>query len=68
MSAGFIDLSTLRGARVPHDPRWTLFGGAEELDAMPPTHRDLILFLDGPSTAAAYDAVGRRDVLCGDDG
>lgn len=68
MSPGFIDLSALRGARVPPDPRWTLFGAAEELDAMPVSHRDQILFLDAPSSAAAYDAVGRRDVLCGDDG
>lgn len=68
MSPGFIDLSALRGARVPPDLRWTLFGRAEEVDAIPPAHRDQILFLDGPSTAAAYDAVSRRDVLCGDDG
>lgn len=68
MSPGFIDLPALRGARVPPDPRCTPFGAAEALDAMPAAHRDQILFLDAASTAAAYDAARRRDVLCGDDG
>lgn len=68
MTHGFLDLAALRGSRLPPDPRWTPFGAAEALDAMPATHRDQILFLDAPSTAAAYDAVRRRDVLCGDDG
>jgi hypothetical protein len=64
---GFIDLSGLRGAREPSG-RWTPFGAPEALDAMPAVHRDRVLFLDAPSTRAAYDALARRDVLCAGDG
>lgn len=68
MSPGFIDLAALRGTHAPPQPWLTPFGAPEALEAMPPAHRDQVVFLDAPSTAAAYEAVRRRDVLCGDDG
>jgi hypothetical protein len=58
MSPAFIDISALRGTRAPPHPWLTPFGSPEELEAMPPAHRDQILFLDTPSTAAA--AAGAR--------
>ena len=64
----WIDISILQGGNFPPVGRWTIFGSTETFLEIPQTRRDQILFLDRASTQAAYDAFGRYDILCGDDG
>ncbi|MBX2863790.1 MAG: hypothetical protein KTR27_09560 [Leptolyngbyaceae cyanobacterium MAG.088] len=68
MPGSFIDISNLTGSHQPPVDQWTVLGGPEEFAAMPLTHQDQIIFLDGPSTQTVYEAFNRRDLLCGDDG
>lgn len=64
----WIDISILQGRNFPPVGRWTIFGSPERFLEIPQTRRDKILFLDRASTQAVYDAFGRYDILCGDDG
>lgn len=63
-----INISNLQGVHFPLVASWTVFGSKEAFLKLPEEQRKQILFLNGSSTQAVYDAFNCKDILCGDDG